>query len=319
MRRILMKKKQQNRAFTLVEMLVVISIIALLAAFMLVALGGSKEAAKTVDTSTNLKEVGVWMELWSGEHDGNILPSRFDFVDEAESGSRILERRNPNAQDDNPNDTVQRGQYQGTWSDILWTNNSLHQTFGLRDMTVMGDSRWESDSPDDDIYDVHENFDHPFRSRFLNTRGASRELPGYFAANNFFDSRSGSDGNPNSTDRDSTIDWYFTYSMLNAPARSIYLVDSVVGETITPSAKAWEVSNPSTSAAPLTHLSDDPTGDVDFRYGDDCMVLLLDGSVDRVARWTQRGPITIPGGNADQTLLGRGYRVHQLNLRKPTE
>ena len=107
--------------------------------------------------------------------------------------------------------------------------------------------------------------------------------------------------------------------MLRAPARSIYLVDSVVGETISTAAKSWEVSNPSTVGAPVTHQTDDPTGDVDFRYGDDCMVLLLDGSVDRVSQWTQRGPVTVPSGSTDQTLLGRGYRVHQLKLRKPTE
>ena len=315
-----MVQTHRNRAFTLVEMLVVISIIALLAAFLLVALGGSKEAAKTVQAQVKLKEIGVWMELWSGDNNGNVLPSQFDFVDEAASGSLIRVRSDEHAEDDNLNDNIIRGQYQGTWADILWTNNELHKTYGLRDFEEGEDHlRWESDSPDDDIYDLYDSFNHPLRSTFMNTRGPSQELPGYFAANDFFDARSGSDGNPNSSDPTSNIDRYYTYDMLNAPSRSIYLVDSIVSETISTAAKSWEVYDPTTGSGIVTSQNADPTGDIDFRYGEDCMVLLLDGSVDRIAPWSVRGPATPPNGNADQSLLTRGYRVHQLTKRKPTQ
>ena len=319
MRKNHMVQTHRNRAFTLVEMLVVISIIALLASFILAALGGSKESAKTLQAEVKLKEIGLWMELWAGDNNGKVLPSQFDFVKESENGTNITVRRDTDAPDDNPNDSIARGQHQGTWADILWTDNSLHVTYGLRDMTPGGASRWESDSPDDDIYDVHDSFNHPLRSTFMNTRGSSKDLPGYFAANNFFDARSGADGNPNSTDPNSKIDRYYTYDMLSAPSRSIYIVDSIAGETIETSTKHWQVNDPTTGGGIVTHDNIGPTGDIDFRYGDDCMVLLLDGSVNRLAPWTVRGPETPPSGALDYSLLARGYRVHQLTKRKPTK
>ena len=43
----------------------------------------------------------------------------------------------------------------------------------------MATLRWESDSPDNDIYDVHKSFSHPFRSTFNNTTGPDADYPGY--------------------------------------------------------------------------------------------------------------------------------------------
>ncbi len=51
------------RAFTIVEMLVVVSIIAVLAAFLLVALRGSQDAARTAKVNVKLKEIGSWMQM----------------------------------------------------------------------------------------------------------------------------------------------------------------------------------------------------------------------------------------------------------------
>ena len=315
-----MTKKNRTRGFTIVEILVVVSIIALLAAFLLVALGGSQDAAKTAKATVKLKEIGTWMQMWSGDNNNRVLPSQFDYNDEVDlGGASIRVRRDQDAPDDNANDSNTRGQYQGTWSDILWTENSLHQTYGLRDVYNPTDEastlRWESDSPDNDIYKVHSTFGHPFRSTFENTRGPNVDLPGYFAANDFFDSRSDNDADGETS---SLVDRYYTYSMINAPDRSIYLVDSIFGETISDEAEAWDGAV-TTAGGPISHDDPDPTGEVDFRYGDECMILTLDGSIVRMAPWSERGPVdSLPSNATDLSLFGRGYRVHQLTKRKAT-
>ena len=313
-----MKKQPFQRAFTIVEILVVVSIIAVLVSFLMVALSGSQDAAKTAKVNVKLKEIGQWMSLWSGENNDRVLPSQFDYIDEAAAGTPITIRRDANAPDDNANDAMTRGQYQGTWADILWTDNNMHQTFGLRDTYDENDSmatlRWESDSPDNDIYDVHKSFSHPFRSTFNNTTGPDADYPGYFAANDFFDARSDNDADG---DTSSTLDKYYTYSMLHSPGRSVYLVDSKTGTTISDEPEPW-VATAGTVDGPIHQDSLNEACEIDFRYGDECLMLMLDGSIQRVARWSERGPSDpIPPG-FDPTLYGQGIRVHQLTRRKPT-
>jgi len=314
-----MAKMHNNRAFTIVEILVVVSIIAMLMGFLIVALSGSQDAAKAAKANVKLKEIGMWMQLWSGENNNRVLPSQFDFIDEAAYGLTVRVRRDEHAEDDNLNDNITRGQYQGTWADVLWTDNELYKTHGLRD-TEEGEEHllWESDSPDNDIFEVYDAFDHPFRSTFVNTRGSAKGLPGFYAANDFFDARSevdtGIDRNGDGTL--SSSDWYYTYSMMNAPSRSIYLVDSIAGETISAEPEPW-VAIVDTGGGPISN-DDVPTGDIDFRNGDECLLLMLDGSIVRLSPWTERGPDT-SGSATDHSLLGRGYRVHQLTKRKPSE
>lgn len=305
-----------RHGFTIVEILVVVSIIALLAAFLLVALGGSQDVAKTAKATVKLKEIGTWMQMWSGDNNNRVLPSQFDFTDEVASGSTFRARRDEHAPDDNLNDNLTRGQYQGTWADILWTDNELYKTYGLRDIEEGEEHlRWESDSPDNDIYDVHDSFEHPFRSTFNNTRGPDVDYPGYFAANDFFDSRSDNDADG---DTSSSVDRYYTYSMMHAPDRSIYLVDSIFGETISDEEEAWDGAV-SSAGGPISHDALDPTGEADFRYGDECMILTLDGSIVRLAPWSERGPMLTPPTGADVSLFARGYRVHQLTRGKPVQ
>ncbi len=313
-------KRPLKRAFTIVEILVVVSIIAMLAGFLIIAIGGGHSAANSAKVKVKLKDINSWMQIWSGEHNNQILPSQFDYELEAERGSTIPYRADEHAEDDNLHDSITRGQYEGTWADILWTDNSLHLPYGL-DQREEGEDHllWGSDSPDSNIYEVDDSFDHPFRSTFENSRGAEKGLPGYFAANDFFDARSEVDSQIDGDgdgDTDSTIDRYYTYAMMHAPARSIYLVDSVAGETILPDKDSWD-ARINTGGQPQT-ADMEPLGDIDFRYGEECMFLLLDGSVKSVTPWTERGPDSATETGA-LTLLGRGYRVHDLTLRKPTE
>jgi prepilin-type N-terminal cleavage/methylation domain-containing protein len=330
------------RAFTLVEILVVVTIIAMLSALLLVAVNSGRGAANTAKTAVKLKQISEWMNLWSGENNNNVLPSQFDYQLENTDSSPIEYRSHPGVEseegwsqddDDNPYDNIQRGVNEGTWTDILWTDNDLVTTLGFQnfgfDKTAVEDiyddenalfGIWKNDSPDvfpDDkfIYDLYENFDNPFRSTFDNTRGPAMGMPGFFAANDFFDARSATDQDPFG-EESSTIDRYYSYAQIHSPSRSLYLVDSVAGETISQTPPPWINDFGFDADGQIIDPTADTEGEVDFRYGGECMMLLLDGSMKSMTPWTERGPEATPSGGSDNSLYGKGIRVHQLDKRK---
>jgi len=68
-----MARKGARRAFTLVELLVVVAIIAILAAMLLPALQGAKEQAKRAQCASNLHQIGLGIHLYVDNNDG-FLP-----------------------------------------------------------------------------------------------------------------------------------------------------------------------------------------------------------------------------------------------------
>jgi len=64
-------------AFSLVELLVVIGIIALLAALLLPTLGKAKESGRGAACLNNLRQIGIVLNIWINEHD-NKLPELYD-------------------------------------------------------------------------------------------------------------------------------------------------------------------------------------------------------------------------------------------------
>jgi prepilin-type N-terminal cleavage/methylation domain-containing protein len=67
-----------KRAFTLLELLVVIGILTVLAALLLPALGRGKEAARATACLSNLHQIGVALQVYVSENQ-NRLPVMFDW------------------------------------------------------------------------------------------------------------------------------------------------------------------------------------------------------------------------------------------------
>ena len=68
---------KKSKAFTLIEMLVVIAIIALLLAILMPTLKMAKEHGKRLLCANNLKTIGSAVYLYAEEHDGYIPPTRY--------------------------------------------------------------------------------------------------------------------------------------------------------------------------------------------------------------------------------------------------
>lgn len=65
------------RAFTLVELLIVVAIIALLLAMLMPSLRAAREQAGEVKCASNLRQLGIAFHLYAGEYNGRAMPTAY--------------------------------------------------------------------------------------------------------------------------------------------------------------------------------------------------------------------------------------------------
>ncbi|MDY7107945.1 MAG: hypothetical protein SYC29_04845 [Planctomycetota bacterium] len=279
-------------AFTIMELLIVIAVIVVLIGLLVPALSAALGVGKMTKSMNNLKQISLWMRQYSSDNAEYILPSQFNYSNNPYPGKV---RSGP----------VGTGsQHMGTWSDILWT---VFEIGVFQDQANPGDPNYRFDSPDQALYEKLGGWDdNPVRSAAANTREVrdgtgprpfgtgARQIgePGFFAANQFF--------NADQTSPGSSYNGWFTLGQIKVPSQSLYLVDSFAGEVIED--ELW----------PFSPADDDddarPDWEVDFRYGDVCLMLFLDGHVDQQGPWPEQEDL-------DDLEDSLGIRIHELTVR----
>ena len=83
-----MHASRGRRAFTLVELLVVIGIIAVLIAILLPALQTARKQAKDVQCASNIRQLCIALVMYAGENKGKFPPNINDMVGTAPPGNR---------------------------------------------------------------------------------------------------------------------------------------------------------------------------------------------------------------------------------------
>jgi prepilin-type N-terminal cleavage/methylation domain-containing protein/prepilin-type processing-associated H-X9-DG protein len=82
--------KTKSAGFTLVELLVVIGIIAILISLLLPALAGARNAARTTQCLSNLRQLGQISQMYVMDYHGYVLPCRFSSGQATGAGQGLL-------------------------------------------------------------------------------------------------------------------------------------------------------------------------------------------------------------------------------------
>lgn len=257
---------RRRSGFSLVELLVVIAIVGLLLAILLPTLFAVRAGGLRAKSMARLDSIANWMTMYANENRGTIVPSTFDYTGNPYAGKPRSESPN------NPS--------QGTWTDILWAG---YVTTPFPDLVTPLGQDYQFDSPDNAFYDVNSTFDdNPFRAATQNSQGPNEGYPGFFAANDFFDSTQAG------------YRWW-TQAQIRNPARSLYVIESLAGETIDPVPGLW---GPTQAGR-----------EVDYRNDTEALVLFLDGSMEGMSPPDSGGSLN----DLDQIEQVKKIKVRQLD------
>ena len=133
------KSRSKGLAFTLVELLVVIGIIALLISILLPTLGKARESAKTVQCLSNLRQIGLAMQMYQAE-EKYIIPAAYFYNNDTEKNhetwATILVNRRylknvPTAPLDDPNNPALGSSKGPVASGVLYCPNGIIEIVDL--------------------------------------------------------------------------------------------------------------------------------------------------------------------------------------------
>ena len=340
-----------NRAFTIVELLTVMAVIAILSAILLPVLGGVLRSGEQAESLNRMRQIGQWMQLYAQDSNDVVLPSRFDYRGQRFAGkaASVANTRYTQA------GPIPAGR--GTWSDILWQRNCQTEADYVESRSPDASGLFRVRAPDSMVWNDPNDTgdfgalagwdDNPLRSKGTLTKFDRNQLPpatqpgqsppdiplvapiphgpgggfqqvgapGFFAANDWFrwlpDPDAGGEV------------WTIEGSI---PAESHqewrrYWTFSQLGNTSKSMylVDSWRGDVIADSSIAFNMLSNAiGAGQIDFRYDPTCLMLFLDGHAETIAPFDNieelegvRGQAN-PPANPAAWDLGRGFWIRRL-------